>query len=77
MHCHNGKENLLYAVKKSFLYVFDLNLKLISCHRLKGRIMYSTTDDNKNVSLITVGDDTYKWGSLDKKSAVRLYEVMI
>lgn len=77
IHCHNGKENLLYAVKKSFLYVFDLNLKLISCHRLKGRIMYFTTDDNKNVSLITVGDDTYKWGSLDKKSAVRLYEVMI
>lgn len=77
IHCHNGKESLLYAVKGSFLYVFDLNLKLISRHRLKGRIMYFTTDKNKNVSLITVGDDTYKWGSLDKKSAVRLYEIVI
>lgn len=77
IHFNTRKEGFLFAIKGSSLYVLDLNMKLLSRHRLKGRILYFFTNGNRNVSLITIGSDILTWGKPEKKSAVRLYEIVI
>lgn len=67
-------ETYLYGIKNSAVYVFDLDLNLKSCHRLKDRILYFYKNEKGNVCLITgryiEGDDRP-----DKNAAVRVYEI--
>lgn len=75
---HRDKMNncFLYAVKGSNVYVLDMDLNLLSCHRLKGRVMYFYTGKEGNIRFITTGDVVCANGKPDKKSAVRLYEIV-
>lgn len=66
----------LYAVRGSNVYVLDMDLNLLSCHRLKGRVMYFYTGKEGNIRFITTGDVVCANGEPDKKSAVRLYELV-
>lgn len=74
---HRDAENhsFLYAVRGSYVYVLDMDLNLLSCHRLKGRVMYFYTGKEGNIRLITTGDEVWADGKPDKNSAVRLYEI--
>lgn len=65
----------LYAIKGSYVYVLDMDLNLLSCHRLKGRVMYFYTGKEGNIRLITTGNHVWEDGEPDKNSAVRLYEI--
>lgn len=72
---YNGKdEGYLYAIKGSAVYVFDLELNLKSCHRLKGRIIYFYKNEKGNVCLIT-GRYIVENGRPDQNAAVRVYEI--
>lgn len=72
---YNGAdEGYLYAIKGSNVYVFDLELNLISNHRLKGRILYFYKNEKGNVCLITgryINEDS----RTDKNAAIRVYEI--
>ena len=56
IHYNANGEGSLCAVSGSFIYILDLDLNLLSIHRLKGRIMYFFTNRNGNVQLITSND---------------------
>lgn len=75
IHYNAENNGFLYAMKGSYVYVLDLDMKLLSCHRLKGRILYFFINGKGNVCLITIGDSVRAFGWPDKKSAVRLYEI--
>ncbi|MGN1203730.1 MAG: hypothetical protein ACI4SA_01630, partial [Lachnospiraceae bacterium] len=66
----------LYAIKGSYVYVLDMDMNLLSCHRLKGRVMYFYMGDEGNVHLLTTGSHVFEDGKPDQGSAVRLYEIM-
>lgn len=75
IHYSVKNEGFLYAVRGSSLYVFDLDMKLLSCHRLKGRILYFYEGKEGNVRLLTAGGYVFDERRPDKKSAVRIYEI--
>lgn len=75
IHYSSKNAGFLYAIKGSYVYVYDLDMKLLSCHRLKGRIMYFYHGKDGNVRLITVGDIVCDMGRPDKNSAVRVYRI--
>lgn len=76
LHRDTKNNCFLYAIKGSSVYVLDTDLKLLSCHRLKGRIMYFYTGKEGNVRLITTGDSVFGDGIPDKNAAVRVYEIV-
>lgn len=75
IHYNAKNTGFLYAVKGSCVYIYDLDMKLLSCHRLKGRIMYFYHGKDGNVRLITAGDVVCDMGKPDKNSAVRVYRI--
>lgn len=64
----------LYAVRGSYLFVFDLDMKLVSSHRLKGYI-FAGYWKGENLCLITEGDSLWDDRIPDKASTVRVYEI--
>ena len=64
----------LYAVRGSYLFVFDLDMKLISSHRLKGHI-FAGYWKGENLCLITENDSLWDDRIPDKTSTVRVYEI--
>lgn len=64
----------LYAVRGSYLFVFDLDMKLISSHRLKGHI-FAGYWKGENLCLITENDSLWDDRIPDKTAAVRVYEI--
>lgn len=75
IHYNAKNEGFLYAVKGSCLSVFDLDMKLLSCHRLKGRILYFYEGKDGNVRLLTASGYVIDERKPDKNSAVRVYEI--
>lgn len=67
-------ETYLYGIRRSTVYVFDLDLNLKSCHRLKDRILYFYKNEKENVCLIT-GRYIEEDDRPDKNAAVRVYEI--
>ncbi len=77
IHYNIENAGFLYAVKGSCVYVLDLNMNLLSCHRLKGNIMHYYVGREGNICLITIGDQVFDDEKPGKKSAVRVYEIMM
>lgn len=75
IHYNAKNVGFLYAIKRSYVYIYDLDMKLLSYHRLKGRIMYFYHGKDGNVRLITVGDVVCDMGRPDENSAVRVYRI--
>lgn len=75
VHYDAKNTGFLYAVRNNYVYILDLNLKLLSCHILKGKILYFFVNKRGNVCLVTVMDQTWEEKVPDKNSALRLYEI--
>ncbi|MBD5498556.1 MAG: hypothetical protein HDR11_12485 [Lachnospiraceae bacterium] len=65
----------LYAVKGSWLSVFDLNMEPVSSHRLKGRILAGYRNKRGRLCLMTAEDFLWDYRRPKKASAVRVYEI--
>lgn len=75
IHYDRQNAGFLYAIKENYVYILDLNLKLVSCHILKGSIMYYYVNKKGNVCLVTAMDQVWEEKIPDKNSAIRLYEI--
>lgn len=72
MYFNAENVGFLYAVRGSYVYVFDLEMNLLSCHRLKGEIICFYMTEKGTVHLITAGSKASGY----KSPAVRLYEIV-
>ncbi|MBQ2936382.1 MAG: hypothetical protein IJD96_09130 [Lachnospiraceae bacterium] len=76
VHYNLAGEGFLYAIDRSFVYILDLDLNLISVHRLKGHVIYYFTNINGNVELVTSNSSVGGRDKPDNNSAIRLYEII-
>lgn len=75
IHYNAEHKGFLYAIRENHVFVYDLNLKCLSSHRLKGKILYYYRGKDGDVRLITAEDIVFDMGRPDRNSAVRVYRI--